>query len=175
MDEPAVNQSAAVEESTSDENETPLRVRMERKLKRKGLEGKLSSLFPSQSNDKIEVSSGQVALHGFLSKFAAELSEVNKCSTKDSNLASLVSLLVSKPSASAAVQWLKSSKVTRAQRKHLTLLAGIEDGWEIGDTAETAEHIVSELFEPFWFFRSTLQLQLKPGTGVIRPDLHTAP
>ena len=76
-------------------------------------------------------------------------------------LAALLPRLFACQSSAAAVAFLQSNSVTRAQRKALARLAGLESAWVdcdqaiAGNVADLASALVDELYDPFWFFRST--------------------
>lgn len=76
--------------------------------------------------------------------------------------AALLAKLFASPSAGAAASFLASKSCSKAQRKGLAQLAGLEAAWVgcdqaiAANVADMAQALVSELYEPFWFFRSSL-------------------
>ena len=73
--------------------------------------------------------------------------------------------LFAKDSATSAATFLASKAVSKAQRKELAQLAGMESAWIecdqaiAGNVADMAESLVTELYEPFWFYRASLRLE----------------
>ena len=80
-------------------------------------------------------------------------------SQQTSNTATLLAGLFAHSSSQAATAYLSSKSCTKAQRKALAELAGLENDWcncdqkIAGNVADLAEKLVSELYEPFWFYR----------------------
>uniref|UniRef100_A0A6U6CCM1 Serine protease n=1 Tax=Odontella aurita TaxID=265563 RepID=A0A6U6CCM1_9STRA len=83
--------------------------------------------------------------------------------TSNVSLARLLVRFFHQPSPASARAFLSSSRsCTRAQRRKLAALACLEEAWRNCDqsiaenVSDLVSAIVAELYEPFWFFRSTL-------------------
>jgi len=79
--------------------------------------------------------------------------------------ADLLLRLLSTPDSAAARKFIAAAKpCSKAQRKELAQLAGLEAAWVACDQAvpgnieDMADSIVAELYEPFWFFRRCLSV-----------------
>ena len=77
-------------------------------------------------------------------------------------LAKLLVRMLEQSSSAAATAFLASRSCSRAQRKSLAELACLEAAWRDcdqaipGNVSDLASTLVTELYEPFWFFRSSL-------------------
>jgi len=77
-------------------------------------------------------------------------------------LTALLQQLFSQRSSPHALSFVRSTRCKSNHRKTLARLAGLTDAWIDCNQAiqsnvkELAEHIVSELYVPFWFYRSSL-------------------
>ena len=99
-------------------------------------------------------------------------------------LAPLLARLFAQPTAAGAKKFLASKACSRAQRKDLATLASLEEAWVDCDQAvpenvgDLAASLVAELYEPFWFFHSSLlggasadQPRTLFGRGMATPPL----
>jgi hypothetical protein len=83
-------------------------------------------------------------------------------SVASSALAALLAKLFERDSAAAAIEFLTSVACSRAQRRQLAELACLEEAWRDcdqsipGNVSDLASALCSELYEPFWFYRSSL-------------------
>lgn len=79
-------------------------------------------------------------------------------------VATLLVDLFARDSAASAAKFLESKAVSVAQRVSLARLAGMETAWVECDQAlpanveDMAQSLVTELYEPFWFYRTSLRL-----------------
>lgn len=85
-------------------------------------------------------------------------------SSSANTTATLLSRLFACPFSRDARDFLSSKVCTNTQRKTLAILAGLEAQWVNcdqkipGNISDLADSIVSELYEPFWFYRASLAL-----------------
>eukprot|EP00854_Cymbomonas_tetramitiformis_P029687 gene29687-37004_t len=106
---------------------------------------------------------------------AAARAHASASSSSASTTATLLSRLFACPFSRDARDFLSSKSCTNSQRQALALLAGLETQWVNcnqkipGNISDLVDSIVSELYEPFWFYRASLALdggQAASGTGV---------
>eukprot|EP01043_Picozoa_sp_COSAG02_P059461 COSAG02_NODE_7586_length_2947_cov_2.376404_2_plen_486_part_00 len=83
-------------------------------------------------------------------------------SAASSALAALLAELFERASTAAAIEFLTSAACSRAQRRQMAELACLEEAWRDcdqsipGNVSDLASALCSELYEPFWFYRSNL-------------------
>eukprot|EP01043_Picozoa_sp_COSAG02_P005617 COSAG02_NODE_153_length_33128_cov_10.471253_12_plen_482_part_00 len=83
-------------------------------------------------------------------------------SAANAALAELLAKIFEQESSAAAAKFLASRSCSRGQRRQLAELACLEQAWREcdqtipGNVQDLAATLVTELYEPFWFYRSTL-------------------
>jgi hypothetical protein len=122
-------------------------------------------LVSDDDDDKVEIPPPlKVRLKSSITKKTCHLQQ-----SKDlQDLASILSALFKQRSTTEAISFLSSRKCSQKKRKNLGKLAGLAENWincNQGikeNVLDLAQQIVSELYEPFWFYRSSL-LRARPA------------